>query len=110
MEWNNTIFALICGAVALVGAVSVMYQIYKMTVIDANARGLKHPKLWALLATNGNNSNGMIMYLIGRRKYPIINMPETDHKEIETRKKIIGIGLIFLAIGAIGLVVFITTL
>ena len=110
MEWKNTIFALICGAVALVGAISIMYQIYKMTVIDAKARGLKHPKLWGLLATNGNNSNGMILYLIGRRKYPIINMPETDHKEIETRKKIIGVGLIFLAIGAIGLVVFITTM
>ena len=42
MEWNKDIFALICGAVALVGSVVAVYQIYKMTVIDAKARGLKH--------------------------------------------------------------------
>lgn len=75
-----------------------------MTVIDATARGLKHPKLWGFFAMNGNNSSGLLMYLIGRRKYPIINMSESNSREIEKRKKSAGIGLVFLAIGAIGMV------
>ncbi|KPI54505.1 hypothetical protein C4097_03955 [Clostridioides difficile] len=108
MEANKNMLILICFAVALVGSVGVVYQIYHMTVIDAKARGLKHPKLWGLFAMNGNNSSGLIIYLIGRRKYPIINMSKEDCKEIESRKKSVGVGLIFLAISAIGLVICIT--
>ena len=40
----SIVLAVICGAVALVGAFCVVFQIYQMTVIDATARGLKHPK------------------------------------------------------------------
>lgn len=100
----NTILLVICGAVTLVGAFDIVFQIYHMTVIDATARGLKHPKLWGFFAMNGNNSSGLLMYLIGRRKYPIINMSESNSREIEKRKKSAGIGLVFLAIGAIGMV------
>ncbi len=45
----NIVLAVICGAVALVGAFCVVFQIYHMTVIDATARGLKHPKFWGYL-------------------------------------------------------------
>ena len=105
MKWN-IICLVIFLAIALVGAFETVYQIYRMTVIDATARGLKHPKLWGIFAMNGNNSSGLLMYLIGRRKYPIINMTDTDMKNIERRKKSAGIGLIFVAVGAIGLVIF----
>lgn len=105
MKWNM-IYLMIFLAIALVGALETVYQIYRMTVIDAAARGLKHPKLWGLFAMNGNNSSGLLMYLIGRRKYPIINMADADIKNIEKRKKSAGIGLIFVAVGAIGLVIF----
>ena len=105
MKWNM-IYLMIFLAIALVGALETVYQIYRMTVIDAAARGLKHPKLWGLFAMNGNNSSGLLMYLIGRRKYPIINMTNADMKNIEKRKKSAGIGLIFVAVGAIGLVIF----
>lgn len=105
MKWNM-IYLMIFLAIALVGALETVYQIYRMTVIDAAARGLKHPKLWGLFAMNGNNSSGLLMYLVGRRKYPIIRMTESDMKNIEKRKKSAGIGLIFVAIGAIGLVIF----
>ena len=98
------IWAVICSAVALVGVFCVVFQIYQMTVIDAAARGLKHPKLWGFLAMNGNNSSGLLMYLIGRRKYPIINMSENKAKELEKRKKSAGVGLVFLAIGVIGII------
>ena len=53
---RNIVLAVIFGAIAVVGAVETLYQIYKLTVIDAEARGLKHPKVWGLLAANGNNS------------------------------------------------------
>jgi len=51
----KSILAIICAAIALVGGIETVYQIYQLTVIDATIRGLKHPKLWGLLASNGNN-------------------------------------------------------
>ena len=61
----KSILAIICAAIALVGGIETVYQIYQLTVIDATIRGLKHPKLWGLLASNGNNSSGLLLYLIG---------------------------------------------
>ena len=49
MEWN-IVLAVIFGAVTVVGGVETTYQIYKLTVLDAVARGLKHPKLWGVIA------------------------------------------------------------
>ena len=40
MEWRITLAA-IFAAVAIVGAMETIYQIYQVTVIDAAARGLK---------------------------------------------------------------------
>lgn len=108
MEWKNTMVVIIGAAVTMVGAFSAMYHIYKMTVIDANARGLKHPKLWGMVAINGNNSGGLIMYLIGRKKYPIKHITESDTLEIERRKKAVGVSFIFLVIGAIAVVLYLT--
>ncbi len=65
------VLAVIFSAAAVVGAIETVYQVYQLTVIDAAARGLKHPKLWGLLAANGNNSSGLLLYLIGRRNYPV---------------------------------------
>lgn len=91
-------------AFLLTGAAAVVYQIYRMTVLDAAARGMKHPKLLGFLVMGGNNSSGLIMYLICRRKYPILDMPDASRSEIERRKKIAGVGLVFLATGAIVLI------
>ena len=44
------------------------------------------------------------MYLIGRRKYPIVNMSESNSKELEKHKKSAGVGLLFLAVGVIGMI------
>lgn len=68
---RNMVLAVIFSAAAVVGAIETVYQVYQLTVIDAAARGLKHPKLWGLLAANGNNSSGLLLYLIGRRNYPV---------------------------------------
>lgn len=110
MEGSGIIFALICGAVTLVGAVNIAYNIFKMTEIDAKARGFKNPKLWGALAMGGNNSGGLILYLIRRRNYPLINMSEEGQREIESRKKKVGIGIIFLVLGTIGLIICTTIL
>ena len=103
MEWN-IVLAVIFGAAAVVGGVETIYQIYKLTVIDATARGLKHPKLWGILATNGNNSSGLLLYLVRRRKYPLNSIDDEQLQFMDRRKKSAGIGLTFMAVGAIGLV------
>lgn len=100
----SRILAVISGAIALVGAIDVAFQIYHIAVIDATARGLKHPRFWGFFAINGNNSSGLLMYLIGRRKYPVLNMTESNSREMEKRKKAAGVGLVFLAVGVIGLI------
>ena len=99
----NMVLAIICSAVAFVGVFCVSFQIYRMTVIDATARGLKHPKLWGFFTISGNNASGLLTYLIRRRKYLIIHKDENSFKQLERCKKIAGIGLLFVAIGAIGL-------
>ena len=94
-------------AIYLIGVVATIYQIYKITVMDAKTRDIKHPKLMGLLATSGNNSGGIIVYLLHRRKYPIKNITKEDQNEINRRKKIALVGIIFMVIGAIGFTFFI---
>ena len=101
---NNVINAPEIDGYRFVGVIEIVYQIYHITVTDANARGLKHPKLWGLLAMNGNNSSGLILYLITRRNYPFVNLTSDAQSEIERRKKAAGIGLLFPVTGAIGFV------
>lgn len=101
---RNMVLAVIFGAAVVVGAIETVYQVYQLTVIDAAARGLKHPKLWGMLAANGNNSSGLLLYLMGRRNYPVNSMDSRQVVVMEKRKKAAGIGLVFVAVGAIGLV------
>ncbi|MBP3597779.1 MAG: hypothetical protein J6J60_10385 [Clostridia bacterium] len=103
----NYIFIAIFVAIYLVGIVSTIYQIYKITIIDAKARDIKHPKLMGLLATSGKSSEGLILYLLHRRKYPIKNITSNEQIEIESRKKKALVGIVFMVIGAIGFVYFI---
>lgn len=102
---RNMILFVISGAIAIVGAVETIYQLYRLTEMDAAARGLKHPKLWGLFTANGNNSSGLLLYLIVRRKYPLNSMDSNLSAMMDKRKKAAGVGLIFTAIGAIGLVI-----
>lgn len=104
MSGNGTICFAVCLAILCVGAVGCAYQIYQMVLIDAKARGLKHPAFWGFFAINGNNSSGLLMYLLGRKKYPLLELSDCDRRKIAARKKAAGVGLIFLATGAIGLV------
>ncbi len=103
MEWNIVV-GIISFAVMFTGAAGTVYQIYQMTVLDADSRGLKHPKFWGFFALSGEGSSGLIMYLIGRSKYPVVNLSDTGRNEMDSRKKTAGVGLIFLTAGAVGLV------
>ena len=103
---EKSILLVIFGAIAFVGAIETVYQVYKLTIIDAGARGLKHPKLWGLLAMNGNNSSGLLLYLIGRRNYPIKSINNSQLVLMNKIKKAAGIGLLFMTMGIVGLLYF----
>lgn len=96
MKWYMYLSALI----SVLGVGELIYQIYKMIALDAAGRGLKHPKFWGFFALSGNNSSGLLLYLLGRRNYPL-HLTESDHTEMERRKKKAAIGLVFLAVGMI---------
>lgn len=100
----NYILMAIFIAIYLIGVITVAYQIYKITIIDAKARNIKHPKLMGLLATSGKSSEGLILYLLNRKKYPIKQVSDNELNEINRRKKISFVSIIFIVIGAIGFV------
>lgn len=104
MDWTFTVITILI-AIALVGGVCVSYQIYQIVKIDAKARGLKYPKFWGIFAMSNNNGGGLIPYLIGRRRYPIIGLSNTEKSMISKRKKAIGVALVFLSASMIGLVI-----
>lgn len=100
----NYILMAIFIAIYLIGVITVVYQIYKITIIDAKTRNIKHPKLMGLLATSGKSSEGLIIYLLNRKKYPIKQISDNELNEINRRKKILFVSIIFIVIGAIGFV------
>ncbi|HJC90331.1 MAG TPA: hypothetical protein H9695_05075 [Candidatus Mediterraneibacter excrementigallinarum] len=97
------ILGVVCFAFMIVGAVHTVWQIFKIVELDARSRGIKHPGLWGFLSANSNGASGLILYLIGRRNYPVISLSEKMKKEIDSRKRRVGAGLVFLAIGGAGL-------
>ncbi|MCC5437463.1 hypothetical protein [Clostridium botulinum] len=102
MKWYEILLLLI----VVLGSINIAYQVFKMTELDAASRGFKNPKLWGILASGGQNGGGLMLYLLGRRKYPS-TMSENEKREIESRKNKIAIGLIFSILGAIGLIIVI---
>ncbi len=101
MEQFKFIAVTIGAAAMLVGISGIIWQLLKLVEIDADSRGLKHPKLWGIIATGGNNSSGLLYYFIVRKKHPVIKLSEPDKNKMEKYKKGAGVGLIFLAAGAI---------
>lgn len=98
------ILGVVCFAFMIVGAVHTVWQIFKIVELDARSRGIKHPGLWGFISANSNGASGLILYLIGRRNYPVISLSEKMKKEIDSRKRRVGVGLVFLAMGGAGLV------
>ena len=71
--------------------------------IRCKSKRLKAPEILGL-DQNGKEIK-LILYLIGRRKYPVQNMSIEDQEKIETRKKAAGAALVFMTLGAIGFVI-----
>lgn len=92
-------------AILLVGAICFAYRLYEIVQIDARSRGFKHPKTWGLCSISSNNGSGLLLYLIKRRKYPIIELSKEDAERIKKGKKAISAAIIFVATGAILIVV-----
>ena len=100
MEKYYTFFFAVGAAILLVGSIFAVYQLFRLVQTDAECRGLNHPKFWGMFAVSGNGQSGLILYLIGRRKYPIISMSEEQKLFMERCKKKFGVGIIFQVIGA----------
>lgn len=94
-------FQMICFIVAVAGVLSLIYQVFQIVVLDAKARGLKHPNFWGLLSIN--DDNGLLLYLLKRRQYSSM-MTEAGKKTIESRKRKAAISLGIAVVGTIGTV------
>ena len=92
-------------AILLVGSICFAHRLYEIVQIDARARGFRHPKTWGLFSISSNNISGLLLYLIKRRKYPIIELSKEDAERIEKGKKAISAAIIFVAMGAILIIV-----
>ncbi len=103
-EFGMIVVAVMMVFMVLLGAFSLMYQIFKLVVLDAESRGLKHPRFWGVFSVGGNNGGGgLILYLLGRNRYPA-NMTDTTKELFNSRKKKAGLSLAFIAIGTITLI------
>ena len=89
------------AAVLIVGGVFSICQLFLLVKTDAVCRGLKHPKLWGALSMSRGGQGGLILYLIARRKHPVISMTDEQKTMIEGCKRKTGVGLIFIVMGAI---------
>lgn len=88
----------------LLGAFTLVYQIFKLVVLDAESRGLKHPAFWGIFSLGGNNGGGgLILYLLGRNRFPV-SMTDTTKELFNSRKRKAGLSLCFIAIGTVALV------
>ena len=101
MGSHHIVFAAVGAAAVIVGCIFCTYQLYRLVELDAECRGLKHPKLWGMFASASNGNSGLILYLIGRRRHPVRSISEEQAQCKESRKKKIGVGLAFLAAGAV---------
>lgn len=81
MNWYLVLMSCCIVISTLVSA----YQIYKMVELDALSKGLKHPKFWGIFALSGANTSGLLLYLIGSRKY--ISMLSQSHQRIMNLRK-----------------------
>ena len=77
-----------------------VYQLFKLVELDAAVRGMKHPKFWAFLTTGGQRGEGLILYLLKRKK-AIFSMTAEETEELQTRKQRLIYLLVLMVILAI---------
>lgn len=62
------IFAIIFVFMVLLGGLTLSYQIFKLVALDAESRGLKHPKLWGMFSLSGNQGGGRTDFIFDWQK------------------------------------------
>ncbi len=97
------VIAVVLVFMVLLGVFSLTYRIFKLVEMDAKSRGLKHPKFWGIFTIGGNGGGRLLLYLIGRNKYPS-TMTDDEKKIFISHKRKSGLSLCFIAIGTIGLI------
>lgn len=93
---------MICGAaLTIFGGIQLARMIYQLTVMDAQARQLPHPRFWGIFNISGNNSSGnILLYLLGRRRFPIKDASSLDPQRVTDCKKQARLALVFHLLGA----------
>lgn len=104
MSWY-LVFVICC---VVVGVLVSGYEVYKMVELDALSKGLKHPKFWGLFALGGGNSSGLLMYLIGSRKY-VSTLNQAEQMIMKSRKRKVMISFSFLVVCMVMLVFLLVT-
>lgn len=92
---------LIGFSILFVGIFFAWYQLYKIVSCDTKHRGLPHPKAIGFILSGGQRGEGLLIYLITRKKYCIVDKSEDLVIQISRYKKLAGIGIVFMMIGAI---------
>lgn len=98
MTW----YIIVLVFLVILGSGTLAFQVFRMTALDAKSRGMKHPGFWGAFALSGEGSGGLLLYLIGRRKYPS-NMSAADRALMNSYKKKAGVSIIFMALSAVAL-------
>lgn len=100
----------IFAVIYLIGIITTVYQVYKFTMIDAQARGFSHPRIMALLATSGQKGEGLFAYWFIRKKYPIQDISNSKRSEMNQRKRKAVVGTVFMICGVIGFLAVLTNI
>ena len=82
------IFAIIFVFMVLLGGLTLSYQIFKLVALDAESRGLKHPKLWGMFSLSGNH--GARIYTITMIQ-PVANKINRKHLLTNFRSSVFAI-------------------
>ncbi|WP_455332042.1 hypothetical protein [Facklamia hominis] len=102
---NYQVIMVVSGAVFLMGALLLNYNLYQLVAIDARARGMKHPRLWGALSLSDGHGTGLVTYLLFRRKYARRALTQQESLEFSLYKKKAQLSLIIFLVGAVPLIV-----
>ncbi|MDK6233478.1 hypothetical protein ACX3VT_06400 [Aerococcus sanguinicola] len=95
----------IAGAVAIMGSVFLSYNLYQMIAMDAEARGMPRPRLWAFMSLpNGNGAGALPVYLVVRRKHTRRPFNHKEQEAYKGYKKKAKLSLLILLIGMFPLI------
>ena len=106
MMMMNTkiVFLTMCAIAYLIGIVLTVVHVYRFTVTDAKSRGMENSKAMGLLATSGQRGSGMLLYLLKRKKYPVISISAQDKKLLSQCKVRTGIGVAVMVMSIAGFI------